>query len=427
MANGKALQSPLIYRLFLLESRAMATLTKRCRPAIFFLCFTLANAVLFNLAGASIVSAQTVAKTSQPGVRDFVEYWSASRLLLNGSNPYAPNELLKLQQTVGWPGATALIMWNPPWTFPLTLPFGLLSYSLGQFVWLMVQLLITLICTKLLANLYGRSSGPCRIEWGIALSFVPTIFVLVIGQISPMVLAGITGFLVFESKGKRLAAGLALAVVAIKPHLLYLFWLALLFWLCREGHWRIMLGALMAFLIFALVPLYFDRNIYGQYFELYTLKGILQPFDQATPTLRNIFPLLLGRSERWLQGLPTLFGIAWLLYYWRRHRTQWHWSEELPLVLLVSVTTSFFAWTYDYVVFIPALIEVTAWIKHRRLPWYRSWAALCYVFINGLHAVMRFWFAEEFGYAWLAPALMLSYMVYRFEKHRQSDAPFASK
>ena len=379
--------------------------------------------MLFNFIIASIATAQTVANAPVSGVRDFVEYWSASRLLLDGGNPYSPTELLNVQQSVGWPELTALIMWNPPWTFPLTLPFAMLSFPTGQFAWLLVHLLIILICTQRLANFYGSSSGSCRSEWCVALSFVPTVFVLVIGQISPMVLAGLTGFLVLESKGKGLFAGAALAVVSIKPHLLYLFWIALFLWLCREGYGRIMLGALTAFLLVALVPLYFDRNIYGQYFELYTLKGILQPFDQATPTLRNIFPLLLGRSDRSLQVLPTVLGIVWLLYYWRRHSMQWQWSEELPLILLVSVTTSFFAWTYDHVVLLPALIEVAAWVKRTRLIWYRSWAVLGYFSINGVHAAMRFWFAEEFGYSWFAPALLLCYIVYRFEKQSKTATP----
>lgn len=401
----------------------MAILRKRWRTAVFVTFFALVNAVLFNLVSASITPAPTVANAPVSGVRDFVEYWSASRLLLDGGNPYSPEELLNLQQSVGWPWAAPLIMWNPPWTFPLTLPFAMVSFSLGQFAWLLVHLLITLISTQRLARLYGNSSGTCRIEWLVALSFVPTVFVIIIGQISPMVLAGLAGFLVLESQGKRLLAGAALALVSIKPHLLYLFWLALCLWLCREGYWRMVLGALTGFLIFALIPLYFDRNIYDQYFELFALDEILQPFDQATPTLRNVFPLLLGRGDRWLQGLPTVIGIVWLLYYWRRHKLHWQWFEELPLVLLVSVTTSFFAWTYDHVVLLPALIEVTAWVKRTRLPWYRSWAVLGYLAINGVHAVMRFWFAEEFGYSWLAPALLLCYIVYRIEKRSKAVAP----
>jgi len=403
----------------------MARLTKRCRTPIFIFFFALIGAGLFEFVIASSATAQNVASAHQAGVRDFVEYWSASRLLLNGGNPYAPDELLKLQKSVGWPGATALLMWNPPWTIPLTLPFALVSFPAAQFGWLLVQLLTILSCTRLLANVYGGTSGSCRIEWGVALSFVPTVFVLIIGQISPMVLAGLTGFVVLASKGKWLTAGAALAVVSIKPHLLYLFWLALFLWLCREGHWRVVLSAFVALLLVALIPLYFDREIYGQYFELYTLAGILQPLDWPTPTLRNIFPLLLGHNDRWLQSLPTVIGIAWLIYYWQQHKMGWQWSEELPLLLLVSVTTSFFAWTYDHVVFIPALIEVTSWIKRTRLPWYRSWAVIGYLGINVVHAVMRFWLAEEFGYVWVAPALLLCYIVYRFEKQSKLDAPLA--
>jgi hypothetical protein len=95
------------------------------------------------------------------------------------------------------------------------------------------------------------------------------------------------------------------------------------------------------------------------------------------------------------------------------------------LVLVVSVTTSFFAWTYDYVVILPALIEVAAWIKRTPLPWYRSWAVLSYLTINTVHAVMRFWHAEEFSYVWVAPALMLSYIAYRHEKQTKAAARLA--
>jgi len=405
--------------LFQLVAPSTAPTTQRRRMAVVLLCCALVgSAVFINL---SIASAQTTPTAQPAGVRDFVEYWSASRLLLNGGNPYAPDELLQLQRSVGWGSDAALIMWNPPWTLPFIVPFGLLGFNLSQFAWLFSQLLLILTCTQALAPLYGGGSTNCRIEWCVALSFVPTVFVLIIGQISPLVLAGVTGFIVLEKKRKSLAAGAMLAAVAIKPHLLYLFWLALFLWICRYRRWQVLLGAVMAFLIVALLPVYFDRFIYRQYFDLYNLQGIVKPFDWPAPTLRNIFPLLLDRSDRWLESLPTLTGLAWLGYYWRKHQAQWQWRETLPLVLLISVTTSFFAWTYDQVVLLPALIEVTAWLRRTKLPWYRSWAALGYIAVNGLHSALRFWFAEEFVYLWLAPALTLCYVVYRYER-RTFDA-----
>lgn len=380
-----------------------------------------------GLVGVAKAADQVAADSRETGVRDFVEYWSASRLLLNQGNPYSPDQLLGLQRSVGWDSDAALIMWNPPWTLPFTLPFGLLNFNPAQFAWLFSHLLMILVCTQALAKTYGSSSGSCWIEWCVALSFVPTIFVLIIGQISPMILAGITGFLVFERKGQRLAAGAMLAVVSTKPHLLYLFWVALGFWIWRYRAWEVCLGAAASFVVIALLPLYFSRDVYDQYRELYALADIIKPLDWPAPTMRNIFVLLFKRSEWWLQSLPTLVGFAWLGYYWQRHKTTWRWSEELPLVLLVSVTTSFFAWTYDQVALLPALIEVTGWIKRTKLPWYRSWALIGYVTINSAHMVMRFWFAEEFYYVWLAPALMVTYVIFRFEKQRQSLAPLASR
>jgi hypothetical protein len=175
-------------------------------------------------------------------------------------------------------------------------------------------------------------------------------------------------------------------------------------------------SVLVAFLVAVLIPVLFDTEIYSQYMALYSSDDILKPLEWPAPTLRNIFPLLLGQTSGWLEILPSVIGLAWLFFYWQRHKVDWQWSEHLPLVLLVSVTTSIFAWTYDQVVFLPAIIEVAAWIKAAKIPWYRSWAALCYVSINSLHLAMRFWLAEEFWYVWLAPALLLNYLVFRWEK-----------
>lgn len=379
--------------------------------------------LLLDPIAAQPLLAQASAKPEVAGVRDFVEYWSASRLLLTGGNPYSPSELMTVQQSVGWKDAAPLIMWNPPWTLSLTLPFGLLNFSLGQFLWLLVHLLIILISAKALWNVYGVSSSSARGAWFVALSFVPTIFVLIIGQISPIVLAGTTAFLVYERKHNWLALGAVLVFLSIKPHLLYLFWIALFLWIWRHRHSQVLLGGFVALVVTAVIPALFDAKIYSQYMALSSVKGVLKPLEWPAPTLRNVFPLLLGQTSGWLEIIPSVIGLVWLLFYWQRYKAHWQWAEHLPLILLVSVTTSFFAWTYDQVVLLPAIIEAAAWIKAAKTPWYRSWAAGCYVLINSTHLVMRFWFADEFWYVWLAPALLLNYIVYCWERRVTDLAP----
>jgi len=47
---------------------------------------------------------------------------------------------------------------------------------------------------------------------------------------------------------------------------------------------------------------------------------------------------------------------------------------------------------------------------------YRYWAARLYVAINLCHFLLRFWLAEELWYFWLAPALLINYLVFMWER-----------
>jgi hypothetical protein len=80
----------------------------------------------------------------------------------------------------------------------------------------------------------------------------------------------------------------------------------------------------------------------------------------------------------------------------------------MPLVVIVSVTTSFFAWTYDQVVFLPAIIEAAIRIREWPIPWYASWAVRVYILINGGHMFQRFFIADELWYFWLAPSFLVT-------------------
>src|SRR5215471_17236217 len=55
---------------------------------------------------------------------DFVQYWSAGRQLLDGRDPYDPDQLVPIQRSMYDGVRKAVMMWNPPWTLPLTLPFA---------------------------------------------------------------------------------------------------------------------------------------------------------------------------------------------------------------------------------------------------------------------------------------------------------------
>jgi Glycosyltransferase family 87 len=357
--------------------------------------------------------------TQLKGVRDFAAYWASARLLLASENPYSPAGLLELQQKVGWQEAVPMVMWNPPWTFAITLPFGLLDFEIGQFLWLLLHVFLLLISARLLWVVYGGPADRHRLAWLLTVTFVPTVFVLVIGQITPLVLAGLTGFLYFERQGKKFAAGAALALAMLKPHFIYLFWVVCTLWILQRHQWSLLWSVAVIGFVAAAMPLLFDPLVYRQYIELFRATELRLPLDLPAPTLRNAVKLLLEMDMGALEMLPSLVALVWVVLYWRRHQSDWQWSERLPLVLIVSLTTSAYTWTFDQVVFLPAIVQGASWLVRQRLPWYQSIAALLYIAIDLAHGAMRVFVAEELWYFWLAPALLVAYLIYYWESLRR--------
>ena len=375
------------------------------------------------LGSVRLVFAQASQTAEHAGVRDFIEYWSASRLLASGGNPYSPAELMVLQQSIGWNGASPLIMWNPPWTMLFTLPFGLLNFTAGQFIWLLVHVILILFSVQQLWRIYGDTEQASPFSWVLALTFIPTVFVLIIGQITPLILAGLALLLYSERKQKQWILGASLVILSVKPHLLYLFWIVFALWIWEKRQWRVISAAALFGVAAVLIPLLFNPNIYSQYLALYEVTDVWKPADWPAPTLRNVIKVFLHVDQTWLQLAPTMAAVLWVVYYWLRHKQSWLWLEQLPLIVLVSVTSSFFVWTYDLVVVLPALVEGAIWIRGRPARWHQFWTARLYVAINACHLLLRFWIAEELWYFWLGPALLVNYLIFCWEKAVKRGQP----
>ena len=341
---------------------------------------------------------------------DFIEYWSAAHLLLNNGNAYSPAELFQVQRSVGWSEASALLMWNPPWTLALLVPFGLLEHDTAQFIWFLCHSVMIFLGAQFLWRIYAATPTFSRAAWIALLSFAPVYFVLLLGQIAPLVLAGVIGFLLAARQGAWIRSGACLALASIKPHLLYLLWPVVLFWVLRERRWHVGAGFAVAFAIMASAPLLLDHQIYARYLALLSDRTVVLPQDWATPTLGTAISVLVGNRNSWLRWLPALFGLLWLRFYWQKYADRWDWSDALPLILLVSVATAPFSWTFDYVVLLPAVMQSAVWVSasnqggHAR--WYAAlYFSLCLILIIG-KAMVR----TDFWYFWLAPALLILYV-----------------
>ena len=345
------------------------------------------------------------------GIRDFAAYWAAARLLLTGGNVYSPAEIFALQKSIGMTESMPLIMWNPPWTLSFVWPFGLFEFTLGQFLWLVSHCLLVLVAADQLSSLYCRSPQRLRISCVLVFSYIPCVYALVIGQITPLILFALVLFVVSVQKQRWLVAGVSLALLAIKPHFIYLFWLALVLWVWWERRWQVASWAALIFITASALPLLFDPGIYGHFVNLYRSGDYLKPLDLAAPTLRNVLQEFFGLEGWFFDYLPSALGAVWLVWHWHKHRNNWHWVEQLPLLLLVSITTSVYAWTFDQTIFIPAIVQVYGWYEHKT-----SIVVIAFLVFNALYLQMRYLVPLDFWYFWMAPSFLAGYCLLR-RKH----------
>jgi hypothetical protein len=382
----------------------------------------LAVAVVFAshlLMGALAHAATTHTAASDPKyVRDFVEYWAATRLLLTGNNPYGPQELFELQRSVGWNDSIPLLMWNPPWTLSFTLPLGLANFDVARFLWLLLNIFIVVFCAKHLWLLYGGPPDAYRRAWLAVLTFAPAYLVLFLGQIGPLILLGLVGFLSCARDKHWKWAGAFTVLVSIKPHLLYLFWIALVFWIIEKRQWQLMVGATLSGVIAAAIPLLFSPSVYTDYVQLNATTTLPTPYDWQTPTIGGAARLLFGGEKVWLQFVPCLIGIVWLLFHWQRSKNQWEWVEQLPILIVASLATAAFAWSFDYIVLLPAIIQAASWLSHRPVLSRESHVIIVYLIIMTLYVLMFFLSPNDFWRFWLGPAFVIAYLIF----HKQMTA-----
>jgi hypothetical protein len=351
---------------------------------------------------------------------DFVEYWAAGRLNAQGQNPYQADNLLPLEKEAGrvsYPvdssgHESAVMMWNPPWTLTVVMPLGLLDARLGQLLWLLLHLGIIFFFADWAWRYYQGPAGYRWLAWVLALTFVPTLIVLRAGQIGPLILLGIVGFLHFERKRQLFLAGAACVLIAIKPHLVFLFWIAVVLWALESRRWAVLLGGIAAGLVATAIPMLCNPSVCQQYWYALTHHP---PEEWMSLTIGSILRLLFGANHFWLQIVPAIPALVWFGFHWRRHHETWNWGEQMPLLMLISFLTTFYgAWPFDLVILLLPVIQAAVWMVPTES--LKGLALAIYVSIECgaliLISIERFG-VTSIWFIWMTPALLAGYLLLR--------------
>jgi hypothetical protein len=354
------------------------------------------------------------------GFTDYIEYWSAGRLSARGENPYDVELLSEQQTAVGWQNdrertrqgrPEPIVMYNPPWALALVVPFGCLPYGVSRLLWLAFELAVVFLCAD---RLWAFYQGPVRLRWlawVVGFSFVPTLIALKLGQMGPLLLLGVVGFLHYEKGGRGGLAGAAVVLMTLKYNLFYLVLLAMFLWALRRRRWSVFLGGLLGTLAGTAVPLLRDPLVLGHYADTMLHHP---PSRFQVPTLGTLLRFGFGPDQVWLQFVPTAAGLLWFAIYWFQERRRWDWGEQMPLLLLVScLTTPYGGWSHDLIVLLVPVLQAAVWVC-RDGRQHTIQAALAFALIvNGLALAINITSVDEFWFVWVTPTLLIAYFLLR--------------
>jgi hypothetical protein len=183
------------------------------------------------------------------------------------------------------------------------------------------------------------------------------------GQTTLFALLGLALFLRLHRE-RPFAAGAALWLCALKPHLFLPFTTVLLVWIVVERRYRILAGAGLSLALSSVAAALLTPSPWQAYLAMMRAPAVQQEF---IPCLADALRLWLRTGPVWLQYLPAALACGWTLgYYWPR-RARWDWLRDGGLLMLVSLLTAPYCWLYDQGLAIPALLAAAYGTRSRPL------------------------------------------------------------
>jgi hypothetical protein len=284
-----------------------------------------------------------------PSSCDFVAYWATGQQFAHHLNPYDAAALIRLENAAGLGRVQPCYMRNPPWALPLTLPLGLLSAGRAVLPWSLLMLAILVVAVRITRTTLNLSGTGLEF---LGYAFPPALLCVVMGQTSLFLLLGLVLFLRLH-RTRPLAAGAALWLCTLKPHLFLPFGLVLLLWIVVTRSYRILLGTGIAGTLNVLLVQWRDPAVFRQYLHWAVSSGIEH---QPVPCLGVLLRNWLDPAAPWLAFVPAGLACLWAVpYFWQR-RDCWDWREHGSLLMLVSLVAAPYCFVFDQSLALPALL-----------------------------------------------------------------------
>ncbi len=332
------------------------------------------------------------------GTVDFVQFWSAASLLLEGDNPYDPQLLQRVQKGLGRPGTEPLLMWNPPWLLIVLFPVLSLDFSLATLLWLTLNLGMVLASGSFIWRFFGGPSGPgLWLAWLSSVFYFPFLLCWGVGQTACLALVGVVLFLLGEQRKSPWLGAAGVLLISCKPQIVYLFCVVALVRVVREKNWKLPSASALLLAIAAIFLTILRPSWLADY------VGALgqPPHYWATPTLGGVLREYFHVQSSLLQYLAPIAAIGGALLLMNSKRG-FSWRQSISPILLASSLSSPFGWSYDQVILLfPCLESLVQVVVSRSMTPARRTAIVlavvgysgCQLLLNllGISEVHRFW------------------------------------
>jgi hypothetical protein len=356
------------------------------------------------------------------GSGDFHAYWSASYLLSHGKDFADPDLLFETEKTLtGWSNSFTLLTWNPPWLLVVLLPYTIVSFERGKWLWLLTNIVIVFAGSLWAWLSCVQTEKGRQFLWlapVIAFSLSATLLAFIMGQVSGLVFWGLAGFLFWQHRKAPVISGIFLVFTLVKPHLVYITVPLILLAMLHQRQWRFFAGflgslAALTAVVFALRPSFLISYVQ-------TVGGGNLLYYES-PTLGGILDFAFGWHFSKFIGVLIL---PLALFLWWRFRKQIDLYTLTAVATLFSIITVPFGWSYDAIVLLIPLFQIALWLiegsfSRQRIVFFAS----LLVVLNVLTFVRRVRTVNEVYYFWLPIAVATVYLlVHRLKRQAIEDS-----
>jgi Glycosyltransferase family 87 len=255
------------------------------------------------------------------------------------------------------------------------------------------------VSVGLLWLLHGRPESRYHV---IALAFPPALWCLVAGQLGIFFLLEVVLFTLFV-KTRPWLAGASLVLFAMKPQLFLPFFLVLLLWSIARRRFAVLAGFALAVAVSCTLTWGLDHQVWQQYHEMLRTQTVV---DMFVPTAGMALRFGVDRRATWIEFIFEAAACLWAVWYFSRRRTQWDWSTDGALVLLVSMAATPYSWFTDQALLFPALLVGLYKTQHSA----RALLLFGLVCLGGMIGLIAQIPLTGAYYIWTAPAWLLWYL-----------------